>query len=220
MRARTAPSSRSRRTAARSAAAASTGRRRSDAPARHRPAARAAPCGARRGGRDAPGGGGASGATPRRAQVGHEPASLGELFGRVRREVALAQHLDRAPPHRERGDAVVFIVARRDVVVGAHRCRRRRRAGSSSGRRSTSSASVVRRRSTGGTRGRRSRCPPGGAPRWPGRPSTRRRAIAGIDHRERLGERHRRRRPELRCPPRGARARSPPRPGRGCLVVE
>ena len=61
--------------------------------------------------------GDASGAARREAEVGHQPAGLGELVGRVRGEVALAQHLGRL---------------KRTASVGTSRRRRRPASGSSS----------------------------------------------------------------------------------------
>ena len=162
------------------------------ASARRRRAARAARCGAGRAGRAA------RPARPQparpaqragEAQVGHQPARLGELGGGVGGEVLVAQHLGRAEAHRERRRRRSRVAV---VVVG----RRRRR------RRSSSASVISASAGVGGAERRRTPLPERGEravvgvdvlgaahERGPARPVHARRGRRRPTRAERLGER-------------------------------
>ena len=108
-------------------------------------------------------------------EVGHQPPGLGELGRRVRREVALAQHLGGAVAHRDRRACSVVVAGLGRVVVVA---RRRTRCVSSRATGGGAELEVVLvAPTTRGTRGRRCRRPRGAAPAWRDRPSTPRRGV-------------------------------------------
>ena len=158
---------------------------------------------------------------PAKPQIGHQPARLGELGRRVRREVAVAQHLRRAPAHRDHGrvgagpsspvgaSSSALGVEREDDLLD-RRARERR-------------ARVVPPTRTRRTRGRTRRCPRAASPASPGRPSTRRRGRRSPTHASACANAMRRTRPGRRGPRRGARARERDReraPGSGRRRVD